>query len=147
MKEHQHNIRLIQLDKSALAEHGFNHNHKILVQEFEVLFTKSGYLDRLIMEAIEVNLHPNNINREDGLILSRAWKPIIRLLQENSDSFSATQSHPVNTWYRFLEFGSPSSRHGHFSSLATAINLIYILPPLLTHCQNLSQHTTPPPSS
>jgi hypothetical protein len=25
-------------------------------------------------------------------------------------SFSATQSRPVNTWYRFLQFGSPSSR-------------------------------------
>jgi hypothetical protein len=76
-KEHQRNIRLLQLDKSALAEHGFNHNHKILLQEFEVLSTKSGYLDSLIMEAIKVNLHPNNINREDGLILSGAWKPII----------------------------------------------------------------------
>jgi hypothetical protein len=31
----------------------------------------------LIMEAIEVDLHPNNINREDALILSGAWKPII----------------------------------------------------------------------
>jgi hypothetical protein len=29
------------------------------------------------MEAIEVDLHPNNINREVGLILSEAWKPII----------------------------------------------------------------------
>jgi hypothetical protein len=88
MKEHQRNIRLIQLDKSALAEHGFNDNHKILLQEVEVLSTTYGYLDRLIMEAIEVNLHPNNINRDDGLILSGAWKPIIRLLKENSDSSS-----------------------------------------------------------
>jgi hypothetical protein len=56
------------------------------IQEVEVLSTKSGYLDRLIMEAIEVNLHPNNINKEDGLILSGAWKPIIRLVQENGDS-------------------------------------------------------------
>jgi hypothetical protein len=77
IKQHQRNIRLLQLDKSALAEHGFNHSHKILLQDVEVLSTKSGYLDRLIMEAIEVNLHPNNINREDGLILSGAWKPII----------------------------------------------------------------------
>jgi hypothetical protein len=59
----------------------------------------------------------------------------------------------VNTWYRFLEFGSPFSRNGHFSSEATAINHIYIIPPLLTHCsplspgQNLWQHTIPPPSS
>jgi hypothetical protein len=77
IKEHQWNIRLLQLDKSALAEHGFNHNHKILLQDVQILSTKSGYLDRLIMEAIEVNLHPNNINREDELILSESWKPSI----------------------------------------------------------------------
>jgi hypothetical protein len=77
IKEHQWNIRLLQLDKSALAEQGFNHNHKTLLQDVEILYTKSGYLDRLIMEAIEVDLHPYNINKEDGLILSRAWKPII----------------------------------------------------------------------
>jgi hypothetical protein len=39
IKEHQRNIRLLQLDKSALAEHGFN--HKILLQDVEVLSTKS----------------------------------------------------------------------------------------------------------
>jgi hypothetical protein len=39
---------------------------------------------------------------------------------------TATQSHTVNTWYRFLQFGSSSSRNGHFSSEATATNHIYI---------------------
>jgi hypothetical protein len=69
-------------------------------------------------------------------------------------SFSATKSHPVNTWYRFLQFDSPSSRKRHFSPrLQPSIIYTYILPPLLTHCpprspcQNLPQHTTPPPSS
>jgi hypothetical protein len=69
-----------------LAEHGFNHNHKILPQDIEVLSTKSGYLDRLITQAIEVNLHPNNVNREDGLILSGAWKPLIRIVKETINS-------------------------------------------------------------
>jgi hypothetical protein len=42
IKEHQRNIPLLQLDKSALAEHGFNHNHKILIQDVEILSTESG---------------------------------------------------------------------------------------------------------
>jgi hypothetical protein len=62
IKEQQRNIRLIQLGKSALAEHGFNHSHRILLQDTEILSTKTGYLDRLITEATEVYLHPNNIN-------------------------------------------------------------------------------------
>jgi hypothetical protein len=89
VKEHQRNIRLMQLDKSALAEHGFNHSHRILLQDTEILSTKTGYLDRFITEATEVYLHPNNMNREDGLILSSSWQPILRRLKAINTSPSS----------------------------------------------------------
>jgi hypothetical protein len=39
-------------------------------------------MGRFIREAIEIELHLNIINREDGVSLSRSWKPLIHTLKE-----------------------------------------------------------------
>jgi hypothetical protein len=79
IKEHQRNTRLLQTEKSALAEHSLQQDHKIWFQNTKILSKTWGYMKRLIMEAIQVEIHPNNLNREDGLRLSTTWKPILKL--------------------------------------------------------------------
>jgi hypothetical protein len=81
IKEHQRHTCLGHPDKSTVAEHSIILSHSIKFQNNTILSNKSRYMDRMIREATEIELHPNNMNRKDGLHLSRSWKPLIRSLK------------------------------------------------------------------
>jgi hypothetical protein len=34
-------------------------------------------MDKIFREVLEIESHPNNMNREDGFSLSKSWKPLI----------------------------------------------------------------------
>jgi len=81
LKEHCADVTHGRIKKSAIAEHSSKTNHHVCIEEARVLAIEENYNKRRIREAIEIEKHPRNFNRDDGLTLCDSWKPIIHSLQ------------------------------------------------------------------
>jgi predicted GIY-YIG superfamily endonuclease len=92
LKEHRRHVRLNQPERSAVAELSLSTYHHIDFHGASKLGTATRYMDRLVREAIEIRLHPDNFNRHDGFNLSYSWRPILKILQTSN---SAPMANPV----------------------------------------------------
>jgi hypothetical protein len=76
-------IQLRQTDEPAAAEHRFNHERYVQLQNTKILSAKSGYVQWFLPEATRLEHHVKNMNRQDCLILSGLWKPLFNILRES----------------------------------------------------------------
>lgn len=75
--EHRSDCRHKRITQSALAEHTLQTGHTINFDETKVLAKTQHGKSRYIREAIEIEKHPENINRDDTFYLSKFWKPAL----------------------------------------------------------------------
>ena len=64
VQEHVEHTKNSAVEKSAIAEHLHLTNHMVNFEDASVIRSCNRYYDRLILEAIEINKHKDNINRE-----------------------------------------------------------------------------------
>jgi hypothetical protein len=74
-------VQFNQPQKSAVVEHLINTANSINFGSTSKLGMAMRYMDCLVKEAIQILLHPNNFNIDEGFNLSHTWHPVIKMLQ------------------------------------------------------------------
>ena len=78
IKEHDRDIRLARTQTSAISEHANKTGHHPLWKEGKLIDRDSHWYTGRVKEAIHIRLHPDNINRDNGIEIPEAWIPTIK---------------------------------------------------------------------
>jgi hypothetical protein len=65
-----------------MVEHNVDLGHLIQFHNTSILTTKTQYMDHIVTEAIEIELHADNMNIVMGFCLSKSYKPLICSLKK-----------------------------------------------------------------
>jgi hypothetical protein len=81
LKEYQWHIQPEHWDRWAIDEHNSGQGHCIQFHNASMVAKRSRYMNHIVSEAIEIELHPYNINRVGCFCFSKLWKPLIGSLK------------------------------------------------------------------
>lgn len=84
-KEHIRHC-LVQPKKSAVAVHRFETGYDVDFSRKSILDKATGYMNRMIKEAIETRLHPRTFSMDGGFTLSRSRYTVTNLLKQYRDT-------------------------------------------------------------
>ena len=70
IKEHNRDIHVARTQSSTVSEHSNAMGHYPLWDEVKYTLR--------VKEAIHIRLHPDNINRDNGIEIPEAWMPTIK---------------------------------------------------------------------
>jgi len=82
VKEHQRDVKLKHVTQSALSEHNIEIGHQILFDKTITIANITLYFPRKYREAIEIQKHPNNLNRDNGYNINKIWKNILPINED-----------------------------------------------------------------
>ena len=87
LKEHKDACKKGQLEKSAIAEHAWTHQHAIEWGKTVVVDQASRHTQLLLKEAISIQLTPegDRLNRDEGLELPGCWTAAIRAVARRDE--------------------------------------------------------------
>ena len=78
MLEHRRCVKLGHIANSAIAEHAWEDEHPLNWDEVKCIAQDKHWYARRIKEAIQIRLHPDNLNRDSGIDFPEDWMPTIR---------------------------------------------------------------------
>jgi hypothetical protein len=86
LKEHCIDIRHNHIKNSSLAEHSQDSGHHICIGDTKVIAKMEHYGKRKVREVIGIEINRNNLNRDEGLKISKYWKPILHNIKINNNT-------------------------------------------------------------